>query len=88
MDSSPGETAENTIHARKIDHRPGRDSPRIARRLNAGNRAMGHQVPKGRLNLREGAVLKSAVPSGLGCYRNVVPALKRRAIFVRSLRDK
>ena len=59
---------------------------RIARRLNAGMMGENAQVPKGRLSRRL-MLASSIVPSGLKSLAIPVPALKCRAILVKSLRD-
>jgi len=64
---------------------------KIARRFNAGTRASGAYVPKGRLN--SSATAHQVQPS-LGDLRalrrrpGAETTLKRRAIFALSLRDK
>ena len=60
---------------------------KIARRFNAGFAAKRSRVPKGRSKSTL-TPNPSAVPSGLGCLAGCFPALKRRAILKRSLRDK
>jgi hypothetical protein len=63
---------------------------KIARRFNAGFIGRHTKVPKGRLTrLSKGNHWNrdSAVPSGLISIPYLDPALKRRAIFTRSLRD-
>jgi len=57
---------------------------KIARHFNAGPICKWHQVPKGR---SKEAVCRFSRPSGTNPAANVFPALKRRAIFRKSLRD-
>ena len=56
-------------------------------RFNAGLDAKSSPVPQGRLRSNS-TPYPSAVPSGLVCHAESVPALKRRAILKLSLRDK
>jgi hypothetical protein len=57
---------------------------RIARHFNAGSVCKWHQVPEGRPKMEE---RRFSRPSGTRPMANLFPALKRRAIFRKSLRD-
>ena len=61
---------------------------KIARRFDAGLvRFKNHRVPEGRKKIRfKGWIF--CRPSGTCLYSRLNPALKRRAIFTMSLRDK
>jgi hypothetical protein len=60
---------------------------RIAQRFIAGSRRAGQQVPKGRPK-SDAEIQFSFVPPGLDGFESENPALKRRAIFTLSLRDR
>ena len=85
------QTSAGLQEQRDVDACPGHAVPKghatIAQRFNAGLEANRSGVPKGRPRARP-RQNSPTVPSGLVCQPECFPALKRRAILKRSLRDK